>query len=84
MHRIMSLFIRWFYVYNSVPLHNGFIETLYINNKTIPHFVNIWSKEAIENISYSITVNQIDGYMDSIISPTSVRFVISRDKEINK
>ena len=72
----MSLFIRWFYVYNSVPLHNGFIETLYINNKTIPHFVNIWSKEAIENISYPSSVNKIDGYLYSRISPTPVRYMI--------
>ena len=35
------------------------------------------------NISYPRSVDQIDEYLDASISPTSVRFIISRDKEIN-
>ena len=35
------------------------------------------------NISYPRSVDQIDEYLDASIIPTSVRFIISRDKEIN-
>ena len=35
-------------------------------------FFSLWSKEAIENISYPITVNKIDGYLDARISPISL------------
>ena len=69
-----------FYVYMKLPLYNGCLETVHINIQTILQFVNIWSKEAIENISYPSTVNKIDGYLDSRISITSARYVISRDK----
>ena len=39
------------------------------------HFVNIWSKEAIENISHPNTVNKMDVYLDAKISPTSDIFI---------
>ena len=56
---------------------------IHINDKTILHFINIWSREAIGNIIYPITVNNIDRYLDSMISPTSVRYIMSIDKGIN-
>ena len=61
------------YTYKSLSLYNRFLETVHINNQTILNFVNIWSKEVIENISDLITVNQIDRYTDASISPASVR-----------
>ena len=66
----------WFYVYKTLSLYNGCFETVHINNQIILHFVNLWSKEVIENISYPSTVNQIDGYMDARIIPTPVRYTI--------
>ena len=65
----MILCMIGFHVYKSLSLFNGFLETVHINNKTIIHFFNIWSKEFIENISYPSTVNKVDRYMDAIISP---------------
>ena len=47
-------------------------------------FFNMWSKEAIENFSYSSKVNKIDGYLDASIIHTSSRCIISRDKEISE
>ena len=82
-HKIMSSCIIGFYVHTELSLYNGFLEKFHINNQKILHFVNIWSKEAIENISYPSTVYQIDGYLDASIIPTSVRYIISIDKEIN-
>ena len=43
----------------------------------------MYPKEVIENISCPSIVNNIDAYIDASISTTSVRCVISRDKEIN-
>ena len=40
--------------------------------------------KVIKNIIYLSTVNQMDGYMDAWIIPTPVKYIISRDKEINK
>ena len=31
----------WFYVYNSLSLYNGFLETYHINNQKIHHFINL-------------------------------------------
>ena len=53
------------------------IEAVQINNQTILHFVNQWSKGVIVNFSYPITVNKIFGYIDAIISPTPGRYTIS-------
>ena len=60
-----------------LSLYNGCLERVHINKQTRLDFVNIWSKEVILNVSYPITVNQINGYMDSSISPTPVRHTIS-------
>ena len=79
----MSSCMIGFYVYKSLALYNGFLETVHINNQRILHFVNIWSKEVIVNVSYPRTVNQIYGYMDAIISPTLVRYIISRYRGVN-
>ena len=76
----MRSFIIGFCVYKSLSLYNLLIETFHINNKTILNFVNLWSKESIENISYLSKVNQIDGYLDGIISPISLSCIISRYK----
>ena len=72
----------WFYVYKSLSLYNRFLETVHTGNKKL-HFVNQWSKEVIVNIIYPKTVNQIYGYLDKNISPTLVRYTLSRYKEIN-
>ena len=69
-----------FYVYMKLPLYHGCLETVYINNQTILQFVNLWPKEAIENTSWPSAVKKIDGYLDSRISITSARYVISRYK----
>ena len=57
-----------FYFYNSLLLYNVCLETLHINNEKYFILSNIWSKEAIVNVSYTSTDNHIDGYMDSRIS----------------
>ena len=79
----MSSFIIGFYVNNSLSVYNGFLEIFHINNQTILHFINIWSKEVPVNISYPSTVNKIDGYLDASISPTYIRYIISREKKLN-
>ena len=76
--KINELVHERFYVYNSLSLYNGCLETVHIDNQIMLHFVNIWSKKVIVNISYPSTVNKIDGYLDSRISPTSVKYIISR------
>ena len=78
----MSTCIIVFYVHNSFLLYNGCLETAQINNKKIFHFVDIWSKEVPNNISYPSTVNKIDGYLDASIIPIYVRCIIERDKQI--
>ena len=45
---------------------------------------NRCSKEIHVNISYANTVNKIDLYMDASISPTSVRYIISVDNQLDK
>ena len=72
-----------FRVYKLLSLYNGCLETVHINNQIIIYFFNLWSKEAIENISHISTVTQIGGYPDAGIGATSVRYIISIDKEIN-
>ena len=41
-------------------------------------------KNVPNNTSYSITVNQIDGYIYAIIRPKYVRDIISRENLLNK
>ena len=67
---------------NSFLLYIGFIGTVYINNQIIIHFINLWSKEVPVNVSYPITVHQIDGYLDARISPSYLRYIITREKQI--
>ena len=69
---------------SKISLYNGCLEIVSINNQTINHFVNICSKEVHANISYPSTVNLIYGYLDARISPTSVKYIILRDKQLNK
>ena len=69
-----------FYVYKSLSLYNGCLETVHINDNKILHFFNLWSKEVIVNVSYTRTVNQIGGYMDARIITKPVRYIISRDR----
>ena len=80
MHKLMRKCMIGLYVYNPLSLYNICLETVHINNQTILHFFSPWSKEAIEIISYPSTVNQHGGYMFASISPTSVRYIISRYK----
>ena len=64
-------------------LYNGCLKTVQINNQAILQFVNIWSKKVPVNISYPSTVNKVDRYLEVRISPTSVRYNLSRDKQLN-
>ena len=59
-----------------------YIEAVYIRNKTILHFVNSWSKELPINISYLIIFNEMDGYLDTRISPSYVRYIIIRARQM--
>ena len=49
---------------------------IHINNKTILHSFNLWSKEVPVNISYPSTINQIDRYVYEIISPVFSRYIM--------
>ena len=70
----------WFYDQMTVSLHIGNIKTFNINNQTITHFVNIWSKEVPIYFSYPRQFNNIDGYLDARISPSFERYIIKRRK----
>ena len=59
-----------------VSLHIGYIETVHINNQTILHFNNLWSKEVPFNIGYVIMFNNIDGYLYAIISPLTYPYYL--------
>ena len=72
-----------FNFHKSLSLYNICPENFQVNNQTILHFVNLWSNKFPVNISYPITVNKIDGYIDERISPTSLRYIISRDNKLN-
>ena len=76
MHKLMRKCMIGLYVYNPLSLYNICLETVHINNQTILHFVNLWPKGVIVNSSYPSTVNKIYGYLDAIISPTSVSYII--------
>ena len=56
---------------------------MHINNQTILHFVNLWSKEVPLNISYPRMFNKIDGYLDGRISSSSVRYIIVLGIQMN-
>ena len=79
-HKSMSSCTIGFYVYKLLSLYNGFLEIVHINNQTIIHLVNLWSKEDIKNISYPITVNKTDVYLGAGISRTLLSYIISIDK----
>ena len=79
----MSTFMIGFYGNRSFSLYNRFFETSQINNQTIIHVVNICYKEVPANISYPNNINKIGGYMDGRISLSSVRYIITRDKQIS-
>ena len=40
-------------------------------------------KEVPINISYTIIVHEIDGYLDSRISPSYVIYIITREKQLS-
>ena len=44
MHLLMRSCMIMIYVYKSLSLYNGFLETFYTNNQTILHFINLWLK----------------------------------------
>ena len=72
-----------FYVYKKFSLHIGFLEAIMINNQTILHFLNLWSKGVPINISYPSILNTIDVYLDARISPSYVIYMIKKYKGIN-
>ena len=45
--------------------------------------MNLWSKEVPIDISYSSIVNKMYGYFDESVSPSSLRYIITRDKQMN-
>ena len=81
-HKSMSTCMILFYVHGPFPLHIGCLETVQMNNQAIIYFNNLWSKEVPINISYPITFNSIDGYLGAIISPDSVIYIITRNKNV--
>ena len=64
-----------FRFYKLLSLYNGCLETVQTNNQIILQFVNLYPKEVPVNISYPSTLNQIDGYLEEIISPAAVRYL---------
>ena len=70
-----------FYVQMPVSLHIEYIESVQINNQTILHFVNLWSKEVTVTISYPTMFNKINGYLYARISSSSVRYIIRRENK---
>ena len=48
------------YFHKSFLLKMGCLETVYINNQTILYFFDLFYKEDLINISYTIIVNQND------------------------
>ena len=54
-----------------------------INNQSIFHFLNIWSKEVPINISHPGNVSQIYGCLYESISYTPIRYIITRYKQID-
>ena len=81
-HKLMILCMMWFYVHRSFSLYKGCPETFQINNETILHFVNLWSKKVPVNIRYPSTINQISVYTDASISPKYVGYIISIYKQL--
>ena len=61
-------------------LNIGCIETVQINNQTIIHFVNLFSREVSIDVSYPIIVNPIYGYLNASISPSSVSYIFTIEK----
>ena len=61
----------------------GCLETVHINNQTIIQFVNLCPKSVPDNISFTSIINQINGYLDTRISTSSIRYIIKIDKRIN-
>ena len=71
------------YFHKSFYLYNGFLEAVYIHYQKIIHFFHICSKEVPVNISFLGTVNKTDGYLDEEISPTSLKYIVTRYKKIS-
>ena len=69
-----------FYSHKSFSLNIECLETVYINNQTIPHFVNLWSKKVPVNISCPSIFDQVDCYLDVRISPSFVRYTLTIEK----
>ena len=81
-HKFMVTCMIGFYVNKSFSLNIGCIETVQINNQSILHFANLWSKLVPTNIIYRSIVNSLDDYLDLKASTSSIRYIIRRDKQI--
>ena len=81
-HKLTITRMIGLYVNNQFSLYNWCLETAHIKNQTILHFVHMRYKEFHVNISYPSIVNQIDGYLDSRISPNSVIYIMKGYKQI--
>ena len=75
-HKVRISCIIGFYIYKYLSLYNGCLETVHINNQAILHFINLWPKEVVENISYPSNLDQTYGYMDVSMIPTYVSYII--------
>ena len=59
-HKRISTLMVGLYFHKSFLLKMGCLETVYINNQTILYFFDLFYKEDLINISYTIIVNQND------------------------
>ena len=65
------------YVRRSFSLRIGCLENVQINNQTILHFFDFWSKALPVNISYPMFFNPIDGCLDASIGPSYVIYIVT-------
>ena len=78
-HKLMSSYIIGFmfiiqYHYTTYALK----QSISIMKKYFT-LINLWSKVFPLNISYPSTFNQIGGYLDTRISPTYLKYILSQD-----
>ena len=79
--KLAITFMIGFYVHKSFSLYIGYLKTFHINNKTIPLFVNLSSKQSTLNISYTSIVNIIYEYLDVLINTSYVIYNITKEKQ---
>ena len=78
--KLMNTCTIGLYIHKQFTLHIGCLDTGQINNQTIIHFVNLWSKVVPINSIYQSIINPIDVYLDAHIGPNSIRYIITMYK----